>query len=173
MDYRGSFGTPNASAAPELSQFDFLIGKWRCDARLKQVDGSWEALDASWLGRYVLDGYVILDEFRMTKPTGELLVLGVNVRTYDTRTQSWNLRWLNALDGNWTDLGPEELGGVTISGPSISYSFREPVGAQAVTRATYVRRSPSHFTWRGERSSDGTAWEEFLVIEAHRETASP
>jgi hypothetical protein len=70
------YGRPNPGAPPELSRFAFLIGKWRCDARLKRESGSWERLQASWVGRYVLDGYTIMDEFRMTKPTGDLLVLG-------------------------------------------------------------------------------------------------
>lgn len=164
----GEYGALNPSAAPELSRFAFLVGRWRCEARLKLEDGSWETLEASWVGRYVLDGYAIMDEFRMTRPTGGLLVLGVNVRAYDVKKGAWTLKWLNALDGTWVDLGPEELGGVTMDGGSISYRFTEPVAAHSLTRATYLDISPSHFTWRGERSNDGTAWEEFLVIEAYR-----
>jgi len=162
------YGRLNPSATPELSRFGFLIGRWRCDARLKRDDGSWEPLEASWVGRYVLDGYAIMDEFKMTKAPGELLVLGVNLRTYDVRRKAWNLKWLNALDGTWVDLGPEELGGVKMDDRSISYSFKEPLGAHSLTRATYLDISPGHFTWRGEGSSNGKAWEEFLVIEAHR-----
>lgn len=160
------YGRLNPGAAPELSRFAFLIGKWRCDVKLKREDGSWEPLEASWVGRYVLDGYAIMDEFRMTTPTGELLVLGVNVRAYDVKKRAWTLKWLNALDGTWLDLGPDELGGIEIDGPSISYTFKEPMGAHALTRATYLDISPNRFTWRGERSNDGTVWEEFLVIEA-------
>lgn len=162
------YGRPNPNAHPELSRFAFLIGNWRCDARLKREDGSWEPLEASWVGHYILDGYAIMDEFRMTRPTGELLVLGVNLRAYDVQNGAWTVRWLNALDGTWVDLGPEELGGVKIDGQSISYIFEEPSGTHALTRATYMHISPSHFTWRGERSGVGKAWEEFLVIEAHR-----
>lgn len=162
------YGRPNRNAHPELSRFAFLIGRWRCDVRLKREDGSWEPLEASWVGRYVLDGYAIMDEFSMTRPTGELLVLGVNLRAYDVKREAWTLKWLNALDGTWVDLGPEELGGIKTDGQSISYSFEEHLGAHALTRATYLDISPSHFTWRGEKSSDGRVWEEFLVIEAHR-----
>ena len=162
------YGRPNLNAPPELSRFAFLIGQWRCEARLKTEGASWERLVATWVGRYELDGYVIMDEFRMMRLTGELLVLGVNVRTYDTKKGAWILKWLNALAGTWLDLGPEELGGVEIDGQSISYVFKEPVGAHALTRATYLDISANHFTWRGERSNDETAWEEFLVLEAHR-----
>lgn len=50
--------------------------------------------------------------------------------------------------------------------------MKEPVARHALTRATYVRISADRFTWRGERSHDGKAWEQFLVIELHREAYS-
>lgn len=162
------YGRPNPRAAPELSRFAFLIGSWRCDARLKREDGAWETLQATWVGRYVLDGYAIMEEYRMTRATGELLVLGMNLRSYDVKKKAWTMKWLNALGGTWVDLGPEELGGVKMDDQSITYSYKEPVGTHALTRSTYLNISDSHFTWRGERSNDGKAWEEFLVIEAHR-----
>jgi hypothetical protein len=168
MERDEEYGRPNPDAARELSRFGFLIGSWRCDARLKREDGSWGPLEASWVGRYILDGYAIMDEFRMTTPAGDLLVLGVNLRTYDPKKKAWNLKWVNALDATWVDLAPEELGGVEIGSQSISYTFREPSGAHPLTRATYLDMSPDGFTWRGERSDDGTVWEEFLVIEARR-----
>src|SRR5262245_48787608 len=100
---------PNLKAPHELSRFAFLIGDWRCDAKLKQQDGTWEVLKATWEGHYILDGYAIADEYRMMSPAGELLVLGLNLRTYDARKEAWNMKWLNALAGTWIDLGPEEL----------------------------------------------------------------
>ena len=161
-------GRPNPNAPSELSRFSFLIGKWRCDAKLRREDGTWESLKATWEGRYILDGYAIADEYRMMTPAGELLVLGINLRAYDSKKKAWNMKWLNALAGTWVDLGPEELGGVTADEKSISYSMKEPVARHAFTRATYTNISADHFTWRGDRSNDGKAWEEFLVIEVYR-----
>jgi len=159
---------PNPRAPPELSRFAFLLGDWRCDARVKLPDGGWQAFQATWTGRYILDGYVIADEYRMTDASGELLVLGVNLRVYDPVKRSWNIKWLHALGGTWVDLGPEELGGVTFDGPSIRYAFKEPMAPHAYTRATYTSVSEDRFTWRGERSDDGKVWSEFMAIEAHR-----
>ena len=166
--HEARYGKQSPGAAPELARFAFLIGAYRCDARLKLDDGTWEAFEATWVGRYVLDGYAIVEEYRMTRVTGEVLVLGMNVRSYDVNKQVWTMKWLNALDGTWVDLGPEELGGVAIDEQSISYVLKEPVAAHALTRATYLDISESHFTWRGERSFDGESWEEFLVVEANR-----
>ncbi|MBV6430156.1 MAG: hypothetical protein IANPNBLG_00259 [Bryobacteraceae bacterium] len=138
------YGKPNANAPRELDPFAFLLE-----------------------GHYILDGYAIADEYRMRTPEDQLLVLGINLRSYDAVRKTWNMKWLNALPGTWTDLGPEELGGVAADETTISYCMKEPVARHALTRATYVRISADRFTWRGERSHDGKAWEQFLVIELH------
>jgi hypothetical protein len=162
------FGQPNPNAAAELSRFAFLVGRWRCEARVKLDDGQWQAFDAAWLGGFILDGYAIADEYRMTDSGGKLVVLGVNLRAYDPARQVWNIKWLNALTGTWVDLGPEELGGVRFDGDSIIYAFKEPMAGHAYTRATYANISEQRFTWRGEKSDDREAWSEFMVIEAYR-----
>jgi hypothetical protein len=157
---------PNAPAA--LSRFAFLIGKWRCEARVTLADGEWQTMQGTWLGRFILDGYAIADEYRMTGSSGELIVLGMNIRTYDAAKQTWDMKWLNALTGTWVDLGPKELGGVSFDGRSIIYVFKEPVAAHPYTRATYTNISENHFTWRGEKSNDGKTWSEFMVVEVYR-----
>jgi hypothetical protein len=161
-------GRPNPNAPPALSQFAFLIGRWRCEAKVRSANGDWQTLQATWLGRFILDGYAIADEYRMTDASGELIVLGMNLRAYDAAKKTWNIKWLNALAGTWTDLGTDELGGVTFDGQSVIYAFREPVAAHPYTRATYTNISTTHFTWRGEKSDDGKAWSEFMVVEAYR-----
>jgi hypothetical protein len=154
------FGKLNPSA-PELSRFSFLIGNWRFEAKVRVADGQWHSFKGTWLGRYILDGYAIADEYRMTDLSGKLIVLGLNLRAYDASKQIWNIKWLNALTGTWMNLAPSELGGVKFNGQSITYAFKElaPVdAAHAYTRATYTSISNTHFTWRGEKSDDGNAW---------------
>ena len=164
------FGQPNPNAPSALSRFAFLIGKWRCEAKVKLENGEWQTFEATWLGRYILDGYVIADEYRMTNSSGELIVLGMNFRAYDAARQIWNMKWLNALAGTWVDLVTGELGGVRFDGQSITYVFKETVAADAYTRATYTNNSETHFTWRGEKSNDMKAWSEFMIIECYRST---
>jgi hypothetical protein len=161
-------GAPNPNAPVALSRFAFLLGTWRCEARVKSPTGDWQSWQATWVGRFILDGYAIADEYRMTAPAGELIVLGMNVRTYDAAKQRWNIKWLDALAGTWVDLGPEELGGIRFDSQSIIYAFKEPMATHAYTRATYTNISADHFTWRGEKSDDGKAWSEFMVVEAYR-----
>jgi hypothetical protein len=156
------------SVSKEVEGFAFLVGRYQCDARLKLATGE-QRFKAVWDGRWILDGHAIADEYRMFGPDGEVLVLGVNVRAYDAAEKRWNIKWLNALSGRWTDLGPEELGGVRFDGNSVSYVFEEPMAGHKLTRATYTVVSERHFTWKGESSTDGKAWTEFMVVECERE----
>jgi hypothetical protein len=59
------FGKPNSNAE-ELSRFAFLIGRWRCKAKVKSANGEWQTFQTAWIGRCILDGYAIADEYRMT-----------------------------------------------------------------------------------------------------------
>jgi hypothetical protein len=161
------FGKPNPNAPAALSQFAFLIGNWRCEAKVKLPNGEWQTFPATWSGRYILDGYAIADEYRMTGSSGELIVLGMNFRTYDATRQIWNIKWLHALGGTWVDLTSEEMGGLRLDGQSITYVFKEPMARHAYTRATYTSLSKTHFRWRGEKSDDGKVWSEFMVVEAY------
>jgi hypothetical protein len=157
---------PQISAA--LSRFAFLVGTWTCKARLKITDQEWETFDANWTGSFILHGHAIADEYEMRDSAGKMIVLGMNFRSYDAANKVWNLRWLNALSGEWTDLAPKEFGGAKITENSISYFFKEPVAAQAYTRATYTNISRDHFTWIGEKSDDAKSWADFMRVECRR-----
>ncbi len=63
-----------------------------------------------------------------------------------------------------------DAGGISITNTAITYSFKEPEAAQAYTRATYTNISGDHFTWIGEKSNDGQARADFMVLECKRST---
>lgn len=52
----------------------------------------------------------------MIGQSGELIVLGMNFRIYDSARQVWNIKWLNALEETWTDLTSEQFGGASFDG---------------------------------------------------------
>ena len=161
------FGTPNPDAPTELSQFAFLIGNWTFDANVKTPDGQSLPFKGTWRGRYVLEGYAISDEYRMTDLSGKLIVLGLNLRTFDASSQTWNIKWLNALTGTWMDLAPSPLGNVRSEGQSIIYAFPQPSpddSTHVFSRVTYTKVSGTNFTWKGEKSPDGNTWTEFMFI---------
>lgn len=169
MNPEKEYGRPNPNAPPELSQFAFIVGKWRCDARVKGEDGTWQPYQATWVGHYILDGYVIADEYRMTNQKGDLLVHGMNFRSYSVEKKAWVMRWLNATGSSWLELGPEKLGGVRVTPKTITFNFIDTPAPDALYRVTFSNISESRFTWSSERSLDqGKTWAEFMVIEAHR-----
>ncbi|UCG52917.1 MAG: hypothetical protein JSW58_04995 [Candidatus Latescibacterota bacterium] len=169
-------GKPNTNAPEELSQFGFLVGRWRCESKVKGPNGVFATHAATWVGRYILDGYVIADEFRQTTENGELVQLGQNYRSYNSNKGVWVMKWHDALASTWLDLGPEELGGVQVSDTSITFRHHVPpdlVGKlfppQSLFRVTFSNISENHFTWQAEVSTDGEkTWEEVQVIEAYR-----
>jgi len=92
-----TYGDQNPSAPDELDLFSFLVGKWNGTGRTLE-DGSyveWEG--ATWIGRYVLDGMAIADEFHRTAPDGTPY-LGISLRHFDTKQDSWIIEYLNVSD---------------------------------------------------------------------------
>lgn len=166
IHWKEVLGQPHPHAPVELAHFAFLVGRFTCEARIK-TGKEWQRLDATWEGRWILDGFAIADEYRVVGAFGQLVILGMSVRIYDAAHKRWNMKWLNAV-GIWTDLGPEELGGVRIGEGSISYVFRGLVAGHALTRSTFSDISEVHFKWQADMSDDGEVWEEFMSAEAWR-----
>jgi hypothetical protein len=162
------FGKLSPHAPAELARFAFLIGSWRGEAKIISPSGAWQTYQVTWLGCFILEGYAIADQYRMTDSSGKLIVLGMNFRTFDAASRTWNIRWLNALTGTWMNLVSEELGGIHFDGQSITYAFKESVGGHAYTRATYTSHSPTHFTWKGDQSSDAGSWSDFMLVQCYR-----
>jgi hypothetical protein len=42
---------PNPKAPAALSQFAFLIGEWRFNAKFKSPQGEWQTFRGTWVGR--------------------------------------------------------------------------------------------------------------------------
>jgi hypothetical protein len=156
--------------------FDFLVGAWECESRVRGPDGVVRARPATWVGRYILDGYAIADEFRQLGPKGETAMLGSTYRAFNPDARRWVLRWLDALDATWLDLGPEELGGVTVRDGSVSYRHLRPRGRSgrlfplnSLFRVTFFDIAEREFHWRSELSTDnGETWAEVQTIAARR-----
>jgi len=167
---QNDYGKPNPQAPQQLRLFDFLVGKWECEVRIKNQNTGEAALKAIWTGRYILDGFVIADEYRMVDADGNLVMLGMNYRSYDTRSHSWKMKWLDAMNSTWLNLGPEELGGVESAGNSIS--LKAQYKPNELHRIRFFDISEAHFTWRVDISTDGgKTWNDaVMIIEARRPT---
>lgn len=176
-----NYGTPHPEAPRELRQFAFLIGSWHCESTVTQSDGSTRTVPATWVGRYILDGRVIEDEFRQLGPSGEVVQLGRNYRCFNRDRNAWIMKWLDAQDGAWLDLGPEDLGGVQVRPGTITFRHRRPSGRQSrlfpphsLFQVTFADIADAAFTWRAELSTDGgETWAVVQVIAARRAESPP
>ena len=164
-------------APVELRKFAFLVGRWRCESRVKLPDGTLRTSRAEWHGRVILDGHAIADEYRQWGPDGALEQLGQNVRSYCRARRRFVMRWHDALAATWLELAPEDLGDVVFSDTSVTYLHHVPPGPVAVLfppdalfRVRYEEIAPRSFTWRAAVSKDhGQTWDEVQVIVATRE----
>jgi len=92
------YGAPHPHAAPELAQFEFLIGDyeislhaWTGEAWTPAKPG----VTARWNGRYVLGGMAIMDEWYSPDPAQDPNApRGVNIRLYDPEAGEWDMMWL-------------------------------------------------------------------------------
>ena len=65
-----TYGERNAHAPDGLSAFAFLVGKWEGMGKVRLADGKSAEFAVFWIGRYVLDGMAIADEFHLLAPDG-------------------------------------------------------------------------------------------------------
>jgi len=167
---------PSPAAPAVLSLFAFLVGRFHCETKVKRPDGGFDTCAAARHGRYILGGRAIADSWRQVGADGGVTQHGLNIRAYDAARGAFVLRWFDALAATWLDLGPEDLGGVTVAAGAISYLHRVPPGAadrlfpkETLFRNTFHDITPARFLWRAEiaRAGGGT-WEEVQTITSWR-----
>ncbi len=77
-----TYGERNAQAPAELDLFSFLVGKWSGAGKARLPDGGHAQFELTWIGRYVLNGMAIADEFHSLTPDGKPY-LGISLRQFD------------------------------------------------------------------------------------------
>jgi hypothetical protein len=58
------------------------------------VDGGTAQFELTWIGRYILNGMAIADEFHSLAPDGSPY-LGISIRHFDAKHDSWIIEYLN------------------------------------------------------------------------------
>lgn len=103
------FGQLNPNAPPETEQFGRLVGAWDCTIANLNADGSWSTNQATWIWKYILDGYAIQDHWLNPvdlekNPQGRDLY-GTNLRIFNPQLKIWQNAWLengnNSMSGIW------------------------------------------------------------------------
>lgn len=149
------YGERNAKAPSELDAFSFLVGKWEGAGRTKLPDGKVAEFAVTWIGRYVLDGMAIADEFHSSMPDGSPY-LGISLRQYRSDLRSWVVEYLNVTNSFLRKQVGGTSGAVTQKDDAVVVLSQSP---DAWSRETYKRLASDRFTYSIDISTDsGKTW---------------
>lgn len=136
----------------ESRQFDFLIGDWDVAGARHKPDGSLLLqFRGSWSARYLNEGRMILDDFKVFAPTGEEISSYVTLRTYSEATHRWEMSGLAAFQpaivaqwhGEWKD-GEMQIEAIG----------EDPNGTPILNRIRFFRIERDRFSWESNVSLD-------------------
>ncbi len=87
------FGKRNPDAPAELAQYEFMIGEWDCNERLRQPEGGWKEVQSLVRGNYYLNGRGIMNHTFMPDDASLMTY------QYNPATSNW---WIiNSRHFNW------------------------------------------------------------------------
>jgi len=154
---KSTYGERNPNSPNELKIFSFLIGKWQGTGRVKLDAGKFADFSVSWIGRYILDGTAIADEFHSLAPDGSPY-LGITLRQYDTKRKTWVIEYLNVSNSFLRRQVNGGSGSVTVDGPSVTVISGAP---DSMSRERYRVVDHDNFIYRLDASNDGgSTWNE-------------
>lgn len=164
-DFPVSAGLPQQARA-----FDFWVGEWDVNLRIRQDDGTWpDQVQATARVYPILGGKAILELWSDERVAG---IKGYSLRYFDTTRDEWVL-WLN-----WP--GPNRSGSSSLAG-----SFRHgrgeffstttnPDGEETISRYTFSDITPESLRWDDAFSSDGgRSWTHGWIMEFSRSGPRP
>jgi hypothetical protein len=140
----------NETAPPETAQYAFLIGDWDVDVLYRSPNGQEVEYAARWHNTWIVDGHVVMQEWRGPYATG------AELRVYNPATQMWEGRNVYAGRQNWTSSTARFEDGRMIveteSAANLPRAF--------INREVYHDIMADSFKMYAERSYDGgETWE--------------
>ncbi|XWN37916.1 MAG: hypothetical protein ROO71_03090 [Balneola sp.] len=145
------------SSLNKLADFSFLIGNFECEVRIEVEENDYIINIAYWKGKYILDGSAIEDEYKELDKNGDTVRHGINIRSYNDE-HGWIMKWFDTINSTWLDLGPKELGGVSITDSAIT--FKHYAENNVIIRITFYEITEDGFSWKADLSNDnGNTWD--------------
>lgn len=157
----------SAFSADPHRQFDFWIGEWEVNLRMRQADFSWQDRVAARVLIYpVLNGRAILELWDSTP------IKGYSLRYYDPATGKWQL-WLNWPGKNAST--SSSLQGEFRHGRGDFVSrFTDAEGVELIQRYSFNDIYPNSLRWDDHVSRDGgDTWRDNWRMEFTRIAAAP
>lgn len=142
-------GARNLNGPAGLAQFDFVVGDWDVDITFTPPGGAPIAYKAKWHNIWIVDGQVVMQEWRGPYATG------AELRAYDPATDTWVGRNIYAGRGWKPTTATRDADTMTVvidGGADARGDF--------LNRETYFNIADDTFEMRSERSyDDGETWE--------------
>lgn len=133
------FGNRNPAAAPEISQFEFLIGEHWCTDTLTDLEGKTERVSSRWRGEYVLNGQAIQDHYWNGRFSA------TNIRVFDQAANNWVVSYFRLPEfrsGVWR--------GKAADTQIVLHQSFEQNGAAVESILTFSNISKEGFDWMSE-----------------------
>ena len=147
-----TYGQKSAQAPRQLEMFSFLVGKWNGTGRTRVADGSYVQFGGvTWIGRYILNGMAIADEFHALAPDGKPY-LGISIRHFDATHDSWIIEYLNVSNSFLRRQVNPQSGSVNLDTGTVVVISED---AQTRIREKYRVADQGHFTYSTDMSRDG------------------
>ena len=149
-------------AFEEARQFDFWVGEWDVNLRIRQPDFSWKDAMTSKAHIYrILDGKAILELWNSQQ------IKGYSLRYYDNTEGKWML-YLNWPGPNRS--GTSSLSGAFRHGRGEFFSTSiQPDSTEIISRYTFSDVTPNSLRWDDAFSRDGgNTWSNNWIMEWNR-----
>ena len=147
-----TYGELNQQAPDQLRLFSFLVGTWKGSGEARLPGGSTGKFPVTWIGRYVLNGMAVADEFHSLAPDGKPY-LGISLRSFDTRHDSWIIEYLNVSNSFIRRQVNPHSGSVRQRDGNVVVVISED-GATRI-RENYQVKDQNHFVYSTDASQDG------------------
>jgi len=143
---------PPACATQEFRQLDFWLGDW--NAKWDASPGTPAGIGSNHITRSY-EGCVIEEHFD-GNPGAHLK--GHSVSMYFAPTKDWRQTWVDN-EGGYIDL----KGGPGKNGDFVLTTLPRP-NSKAASRMVFTDIKPDSFTWRWQKTTDGSKWSDSWVI---------
>lgn len=148
-----------------LSQINFFIGEWDLTTIDVQPDGNFMRGKARSIVKYILDETAMQDDFISFNRSGEVVFRGTSIRSYNPRTDKFQIVWIMPGIMGITDISAEWKDGRLVS-TGKGYDG----GGEFLERFEYYDITDDSYSFKMDRSYDGgETWiENFGRMEAKR-----
>jgi hypothetical protein len=155
------------TAAPKgLHDFDFEVGEWRVQHRVKRADGQWIDFEGTSSIRPLMDGWANVEDNSFNRPGGGV-THGVALRAFDPKAEQWAIWWLDGRNP-FGAMDPPVKGRFE-NGVGTFYSDGVMKGKPTRTRYTWSQITPTSAHWEQAYSLDsGKTWDTNWTMEFRR-----